>query len=740
MSTPLGNLVKTPLKNFKDLGGDKGDLATHALHKYHLRAAQAAKDFIQTYENPEKEIANQTSSQRLRQIQENRVRLQPIVKSIIFCGRNNISLRGHRDDGRVVDLGTEANDSTSTGTKKDQKAKDKASKSSKSPSQLQDGTFKQLLAFRVDSGDKILEEHLKKSSARATYISKTTQNELIQCCSLEISEEILKRVRAARFYSILFDETTDIAGLSQLSLTLRYIYEGSIREDFIEFLSSFDELGKFVAKKKKEALDAGSTLPGDGADSDTGSDDEEAEAEEGAQELSMTGEAVGQLVLDRIKNSYFLDVKMCVGVGTDSCSVMVSELCGAVAEIIKEAVNALRTPCYNHKLNNALSKSNRVPQAKKAMSTMSEISSFCVYPKRRHVVMKTLGCSLKALCETRLVERHDGVIQFQSDLPKVIDAFYEISNWKDANTASKAHSLMLAMCDTEFIIALCCLSSVLSYTKQLSLALQTEDLDLSRGSEMISSAISVLTRQREEAEKSFDSIWQTALDLVKRIDMDPRLELTIPRQCKRQTFRSNYPATSDPKDYYRRAIYIPILDNIIADHHERFPPESLAVFSLPLLLPAKMVTATGTEDIGKLAETLWENFHRVLPIEPSIGQRSLASEITVWKETCVSRLKSVNPMDRRTGVMAALDACSSEIFPLVSTLFKLLATLPVSNATPERSFSTLRRIKTWLRSTKGESRLVGLALLNIHKDIEVSVEKIIDRFAKMKKRRVDFAI
>jgi hypothetical protein len=38
--------------------------------------------------------------QRMKEIKENR-RLKPIIKSIMFLGRQNIALRGHRDDGHL---------------------------------------------------------------------------------------------------------------------------------------------------------------------------------------------------------------------------------------------------------------------------------------------------------------------------------------------------------------------------------------------------------------------------------------------------------------------------------------------------------------------------------------------------------------------------------------------------------------------------------------------------------------
>jgi len=40
----------------------------------------------------------------------------------------------------------------------------------------------------------------------------------------------------------------------------------------------------------------------------------------------------------------------------------------------------------------------------------------------------------------------------------------------------------------------------------------------------------------------------------------------------------------------------------------------------------------------------------------------------------------------------------------------------------------------------GEERLTGLALLHIHRDIQLNVEDIIDRFTKEKKRCIDMIL
>lgn len=62
------------------------------------------------------------------------------------------------------------------------------------------------------------------------------------------------------------------------------------------------------------------------------------------------------------------------------------------------------------------------------------------------------------------------------------------------------------------------------------------------------------------------------------------------------------------------------------------------------------------------------------------------------------------------------------------------------SATPERTFSTLRRIKSWMRTRMREDRLTGLALLNVHRDIEVNIEEVVNRFARKKTRKLDFVI
>jgi len=87
--------------------------------------------------------------------------------------------------------------------------------------------------------------------------------------------------------------------------------------------------------------------------------------------------------------------------------------------------------------------------------------------------------------------------------------------------------------------------------------------------------------------------------------------------------------------------------------------------------------------------------------------------------------------------LIANDMYDVGLFPNVSTLYKLFMTLPDSSATAERSFSQLKLIKSYLRSTMSESRLTNLALLSIERELsyDVNLDGQVDTFSNMKKRR-----
>lgn len=65
-------------------------------------------------------------------------------------------------------------------------------------------------------------------------------------------------------------------------------------------------------------------------------------------------------------------------------------------------------------------------------------------------------------------------------------------------------------------------------------------------------------------------------------------------------------------------------------------------------------------------------------------------------------------------------------------LIKMILTTPVSTCTAERSYSGLRRLKTYLRSTMTQERLNAVSMMNTHCDIarQLKLDKLLDDFIK----------
>ena len=73
-------------------------------------------------------------------------------------------------------------------------------------------------------------------------------------------------------------------------------------------------------------------------------------------------------------------------------------------------------------------------------------------------------------------------------------------------------------------------------------------------------------------------------------------------------------------------------------------------------------------------------------------------------------------------------------------LLRIYFTFPVTSATAERSFSSLRWLKTYLRSTMTNCRLNNQLLLYIHDDRtdKLDLRKIAKEFASLNQRRVNY--
>ena len=83
------------------------------------------------------------------------------------------------------------------------------------------------------------------------------------------------------------------------------------------------------------------------------------------------------------------------------------------------------------------------------------------------------------------------------------------------------------------------------------------------------------------------------------------------------------------------------------------------------------------------------------------------------------------------------------MLPEFAKALKILAVIPATSCSAERSFSSLRRLKTYLRNSMGQERLSSLALLHIEREyvnkvLKEDMTKMIDVFGQRSGRNKYF--
>jgi len=531
---PLKKLVTEPANNYARLLGADGSLETHQKNNYHIEATLAGHDFIKTYENPRLEVSNILESKKLAELEEKKVMVKKLIECVIFLGRQNIAFRGHRDSGK---LKLEAPDHN-------------------------EGNFRSLLRFRARFGDEVLKTKITESKLK--YVGPMYQNEFINLCGQEIQENIKKRVQAAKYFSIIFDESPDISRISQMSLVLRYVDftgdrpKAKVREDFIMFIdarqAAYDILNPLMLATETEPETDKHNNNFDNEDEAYLDDDLRAEPEEEQPcrrpiEPVLSGVVVGKIAINAVEVGLGLDMNNCVAVATDSCAVMMSEAKGAVAEILKVAKHAVKTPCDSHSLNNSLSQSSNVQLVKNSSAIIQRTSTFLNSSSKRNFVVRDImkKGGMPKLCETRFIERHSAYLIFRDSLPLVIEVLTEIMGWNEAKTSADANSLILSITDPGFIITLVCMCDVFALTLPLAALLQKESLDVASASEHINDIIDSLEEKRRNADENFSVLFSEAVEILEKLGG----EMKVPPQVFRRG-RAGHPGNDDPETYFRQ--------------------------------------------------------------------------------------------------------------------------------------------------------------------------------------------
>lgn len=653
-------LVSKPYNNWKDA---KTDLKGHAACNYHRDADARMDGFLKTMAMPSTRIDLSMNSQTAQRVKKNRAFLKSVIKCIELCGRQGIALRGHRDDSTADQLSNK-------------------------------GNFHALLRLRVDAGDQDLQTHLETCNRNSTYVSKTSQNDLLDCIRVYIQSQIVCQIKAQSVgphYGIMADEVTDSSRWEQLGLVVRYVRHTHPVERLLMFLDC----------------------------------------------EQITGEAICQKLVSGLTDAG-LDPVCCRSQCFDGAGNMAGLENGCAANFRKVAPRAPYFHCASHDFNLVLCKACKVPTIHCMLENLKALGVFFKYsPKRTRRLeqsidrvneeRKTSGAKqitkvkIKPMCETRWVEKHSCLEDLQEMFEAVIDCLEAITTERkwDAKAVTEANGLLSQITSSPFISAFQSVRYVFGYTKSLSICLQSSTIDLVNAYQQINLVAAELSDIRTKAEEIFHDVYMKCCEISQMAGR----EMQIPRRCGRQTLRNNVEADT-PEAYYRRSTFLPLLDNMVQQMADRFPDLTSHATRGLHLIPANL------EDLQEdHVDELRSYYEDDMPSPASFQQ-----EIRLWR-----RLWS-GVHDKPSTLQATLEAKAYNplLYPNIHTVLHHLLLSPVTSAGVERANSSLKFVKSVHRSTMTEGRLNALLLLFVHRDIPLDLDKIVDAYAAKHPRRMLF--
>jgi len=536
------------------------------------------------------------------------------------------------------------------------------------------GNFIELLHLRANDNDTIKQYFIEKER-KFRYIHPEFQNTFLSLMAKNIQQSLISNIKVAGIYSILVDETQDISRHEQVSICVRYVTE------------SFEPIEVFLGF---------------------------------FQTHSTSAESLVALIKEVLKKND-LNIQNIRGQCYDGAASMRGSYTGVQARIKNENPHAIYVHCYAHILNLCLvDLTKQVKQIRNMFGVLNTLHNFIGASSKRFSIFESMRTNfseskgpktLKSLSDTRWNCRIEAIKAVFENLSALFHSLHKIAD-DDTFAGPDASSLLKSIETFDFIFCLNLLKFVLNETNILSKYLQTPSINYSSVQLMAQQTINTFKDSRTQ--DKFNSLWLETQDIVEKYNLE---EAKLPRERKipiKIGGGKSQQNSINVKDHYLINVFYVVLDIIIADIEERFKENNLN-----LLNAMNDVLTSDLPDVASynLVSNTYGVDNSELQSEVNIFNRMFKQSQNDMKETALNRRISY------------LLSNNIEVgFPLYAQILKLLLTLPTNTATCERSFSTLKRIKTYLRSTTGQDRLNNLAILYVHRDQEVNKDEVIKEF------------
>ena len=568
------------------------------------------------------------------------------------------------------------------------------------------GNFLKFVEF-LAMFDPLMKEHLRKITAKETkihYLGKDVQNELISLLGTSVKQHILDDVKRAKYFAIILDCTPDISHNEQMTMIVRFVdcpinddADVQVREHFLSFVPLEETTGAFMTDV-----------------------------------LLQQFEEMG-LLLDNLR-----------GQGYDNGSNMKGKENGVQRRILDKNPRAFFVPCNAHSLNLVVNDAAKsCLEAVNFFGLVQQISNFFSGSTRRWGVLREhiTDLTVKPLSETRWESRIDALKPLRYHLHKVYDALVEINEDQSqkgvagTSTRAEAQSLANNIAKFPFMVSLVTWYSILFEINITSKLLQDKSLGMQAATAQLEKTKDYLCSLRSD--DAFSKIVADATEIAQELEVEPAFQNNqVRRRRKKRQFEyeGQDEDIQDPKENYKVKFYFAILDVAISSIEERFKQLQQHNDLFGFLYDIHSIS-----DPEKTTKQLHASCHMLEKSLRCEEDKDIDGDELCGELQALSRRlpKAIDPQ----GVLNFLkDHKLMESFPNISVALRVLLTLPVSVASGERSFSKLKLIKSYLRSTMSQERLVGLATISIESELanSIDIRRSVSEFAKQKARKVKF--
>ena len=422
---------------------------------------------------------------------------------------------------------------------------------------------------------------------------------------------------------------------------------------------------------------------------------------------------------------------MIVSQGYDGASVM-SGHCNGVQQCIRKVVpQAIYIHCQAHCLNLVLVdcvKTN--PYASEFFALVQSLYVF-LSSSKAHVTYLEMQNQLhpqkqtrqlQRLSDTRWACRYLALDVIASTFDSVLATLESIAECNDKAKAIEAIGLLHQVHSFKFVSCLIIFLRIMGLTKALSDQLQKRDIDLAAAADLVVSTADTLRGMRSDT--TWKQMYKYITDVAKLHNID--IELPKRRRCRPNVIEGFVSLESsgqreclDNSEVIKVNIYFPVLDVMLSEIDRRFTRVNLGLMKS---LQACHPTSPNFLDPSSL---------NIFALMYDLNTDFLISECMLAKRTLQGKeLQSVVDVIHQVLPLATA-------FPTLKKLLQISLTISVSTAQCERSFSALKRIKTYLRTTMVEQRLTDIALLSIERDLSCSInlEEVVTAFQRKDKNR-----